>query len=275
MTKPIELLLQAIYSPGDLARLDRVRRSSSDILIALEEVDEPLDYGDMSRSEKGREWIAQVYMSLAEDDEDASADTSIAVAMEELRTSEARQVGEAFAQLCSTLPRLSRWRHYFPSLSGYGFEEYLAQDESIGASGEYGGQLVGIGLTPTMFFGATRSMQLMFDRAHRALRGRADSTSLRRWGELGPASLNLKFDGEVIGVPQVALSQQVAGVKNLPTGAAEPMVRWTLDALMDRPFLVAGYQYELESRTFEPHSMPWDVEPNALMARWGCQRPPD
>ncbi len=272
----IELLLHVIHvRPEDRtgSELDKIRDNASSILEALERRDEPLEYGDVSHSEAGREWIARVYSSLAGGETDSREDSPIAAAMEDLRSSEEREIGEAFAQLCSGLRRLSRWSLLFGELPRVDddVKELLRQDDSVAASGEYGEQLVDMGLTPTMFFGATRSMQLMFNRANRAVNGRADDASLRRWRELGEPFVRLHFDSAMIGVPEVVLRQQISGVQNLPAQAAAPMVHWTLEALADRPYFVAGYQYDVGRRVFEPTARKWAEDPQALMGRWSAR----
>jgi len=269
----IDILLQAIHSPGDSDKLALVRRNATSILDALERYEAPPEDRGVSHSVEGREWMARVYSSLAGDEGEAPENSAIVIAMEELRQSEEQEVGEAFAQVCTSSRRLAQWQDYFMGLPHVDddVQLLLRQDKSVVASESYGDELVGIGLTPMMFFGATRSMQLIFDQAHRAVRGRADDTSLRQWSKLGAPAVRLHFGDAKIDVPEAVLCSQVAGVQNLPAATARPMVHWTLDALADRPYFVAGYEYDVAERSFAPSSRKWGHEPQSLMARWSAR----
>ena len=277
MNKHLLILQAALRAPGEADALEQVRSHSGEILEALEELDGDFDLGAAGHHQEGRNWVATVYSALAGRENERADETAISLAMNELRSKEAREVGVAFAELVCQVRWLSSWREHFPNLpeADERTVEYLARDESVQGAGEHGQALLALGLTPMMFFGATRGLQLMFDRVSRSAEGRADSGSLLRWLEaqdLSRVRLDVPRHG-LVPVPREALVRQVAGTKHLPLEAAEPMADWTVRAVEERPYLVGGYLFDADTAAFAKDLTPWRMEPGALMARW-CERAP-
>lgn len=270
MNEYLEILQGALSAPSDGQRLEHVRAHRVDILAALNELEDDIDFGNVTRYPERREWVAKVYATLAGDDADQEAETAVGQAVKSLRSRESREVGEAFEQLLEGTEPLANWRRYFGDLPDADVEiqRYLEQDESVAAAGRYGYAFLSKGLTPMMFFGATRGLQLMFDRVRRSAVGQADVRTLELWRgtSRSDAAMRLELDGhDAVYVPKAAVASQIAGTKNLPANAGPCLAQWIADATFFRPYLVNGYLFDAEIDLVRPDETFKDV---ALMARW-------
>lgn len=270
MNEYLEILQGALNAPGDGQRLEHVRANGERILAALNNLDEDVDFGNVTRFPERREWVATVYSTLAGDDSGQEAETAVGQAVRSLRSRESREVGEAFEQLLEGTEPLANWRRYFGELpdADDDIQRYLEQDESVAAAGRYGYAFLSKGLTPMMFFGATRGLQLMFDRVRRSAVRQADVRTLELWRgtHRSDAAMRLDLNGhDSVYVPQTAVVSQIAGTKNLPTNAAPCLARWIAEATYFRPYLVSGYLFDAEAWLVRPDETFKDV---ALMARW-------
>jgi RNA polymerase sigma factor (sigma-70 family) len=221
MDEFLDMLRAALRSPGDERLLQEVRKHAGEILKALSEREGHFDVEHVDRSQT-REWVARVYAELAGED-DGAQETAIGNAMLELRAQEAEEIGEAFERMLNGLdPDFSQWGRWFPALPRVDqrTREYLARDRSVSAAGEYGEELLVIGLTPMMFHGAARGFQLMLDRALRSANGDADPRIAEQWLRHEDHREHvMRLDMGAHGIATVPFDTavaQVAGTKNLP-----------------------------------------------------------
>jgi hypothetical protein len=275
MNEYLELLRAALSSRGDRVLLRRVREQSADILQALDETNVPVDTRPADELIRDREWIAEVYAALAGDDPSGEEEASVSRAMDQLRRDEAREIGDAFATLLQGLePSFHDWPRWFKHVpvAGEGEQAFLREDPSVKAGKHCAAGLVTYGLTPTVFHGATRGLQLLLDRGIRSAEGSADPGTVQEW--LHPRRppdrvfhLDMGAHG-IVAIPFATAVAQIGGTRDLPREAARPMTDWTFDVLTFRPHLVDGYVFDARKLSFARADRGLE-----LMARWTLDRP--
>ena len=285
MNEYVDLLHRALAAPGDQNLLRQVRENSTAILKALETTEEVFKPRELENLAEQRDWMGTVYSSLAGEDAGGEEESAVLAAMQKMRENEAQEIGEAFAELMNGLdPEFRAWKRWFKELSDAESHliEHLKNDGSFEAGMPHSVEMLKFGLTPLTVHGATRGLQLLFDRGRRSVRGQADAQIAKQWlqqREPGADVFRLELgDGHPIAhVPFETAVAQVAGTRNLLRQAARPMTKWTFDVLAERPYLINGYYYDHEQRSFAKDDGMWsspvtaDDYDSSLMARW-CAR---
>jgi RNA polymerase sigma factor (sigma-70 family) len=237
---PLELLKRALLAIDDGDRLESVRGHATAIREALDgDSDMEFSRKEAHLLETNPEWLAKVYDAVGAVDRPSDADRAIELALYEVRSNEAREIGEAFHGLLRQLPgEFALWDQRF-SIGNVEAEmsKYLRDDPSFQSSSREYAQMTSLGLTPVMFQAAVFALEALFDRL---LRQPSEPTTLQEPdSDLPPLLLDSGERRLKVGAALVVA--QVRATPGLRPDAAASLTRWLLSATEYRPYLVRGY----------------------------------
>lgn len=254
----LQLLKSALFSVGNEDVLRDVRAHARDIQQALEEGDVLFEESQWSLVHKHPAWVAAIYDSLADSkgqDDDVS---DLSRAIDSIRDNEQREIGEAFAALVTALPgefrewEKNRFVHVKPANKDY--QQELLSRPSVRAAGEVSFGLVRYGLAPESIYGATRGLELLFNRIERSNRAASPSRNepqSRTESVLPvPVYLVLGPSRAPVEVAEKLIFAEVAATPDLPEGAGVPLTWWIFAALQFRPYLIQGYTAYFDNEKF-------------------------
>lgn len=275
MNHAIELLRQALLAPGDESALERVRQNAKAIGAALDDADQVLSPEEVGQAAAHADWVAQVYGALGAGDGEQDLDNDMAAALVRLRNDEVQEIADAFETLVENLgPFFMDWEQWFGEVrpAQQEIEHLLADEELGGALGPHGTELLSFGLTPLMFQAAARGLQLLFDRTRRAAAGADHRRQVPRWLH-GPVSEDesvaiMSAAGTDLRIPHDVLLAQVRGTRDLPAGAAAPLLEWLSQVWKERPYLIGGYEFDLEGKRFVAAAPGAQRDGEEIMWRW-------
>jgi RNA polymerase sigma factor (sigma-70 family) len=257
----LELLKNAMLSPGNEDLLAQVRASSAKIREAVEDGELDWSEEDVSRLEEQNEWVARVYEAFAGSgsDTEEDEDDGLTRAIEQVRENKDREIATAFSAALETLPEEFReWERWFSKVPAApkDYQRYLLKQVVVIESDDHGQELIKYGMTPSTFAEAARGIELL---ANRLLRVAVRSEPLP--SQTAPALVELyayirehiksgdspsvivTLRGERTGcIPRELLLSQMRGTPGCPPEAAEPLTGWMIHAARYKPFLFAGYQ---------------------------------
>lgn len=274
-TPPLELLKRALLSIDDRGALESIQRQALAIREALDaESDLEFSRKEAHLLETHPEWLAQVYDAIGAVDHPSEADRAVEAALDELRSNEAREIGEAFHGLLRQLPgEFALWNRGFtigdvePEMISY-----LQDDPSFQTPSREHVQITSLGLTPVMFQAAAFALEALFDRL---LRQPSEPTMRDEPGTDLPPLL-LRGAGRRLHVGSALVVAQVRSTPGLRPDAAASLTRWLLSATEYRPYLIRGYSMTPRDEAIDCERMSLgfrhaDELPD-LAQRWGSKR---
>ncbi len=277
MDSDIEILKSALFAVGDTAALARVREHAAPLRAAMDrdDVDFAFDEQQAEYLAAHPQWVGEVYAALGAED-DQAGQGALQQAIAEMMRDEARQIGEAFAMLVDGLADSGYdWTGRFQPLRDAGIpllmHMHLIEDESTQYGGDAARRLFDFGLTPAMIYGATRGLYLQCSRVSRLLAGDAELPP--RYTDPGDAVffMGRSAGGEVAFLPRALAQAGIAGTRDLPAAAVEPLLGWIKDVLPLAPLLIEGYSWDGAISGVDI-LVPVAQRSADLVAQWSLQR---
>jgi hypothetical protein len=259
---PLQLLKNALLSPGKGDLLELVRQEAKKILAALEEGEVDFSNEELRHLEGHGEWIGTVYEALEEPVPAAEREKKIAEAIADLCAREDEEIADAFKSLVETTPlRLRQWDWWFGKVprAPKDYQERLRKETVVHKSSPYSMGLVVYGMTPATILEASRGVQLLVDRVLRAasephagdwLRGDIPSDSVeppRRAEKLLWCDVDLNAEASDSQIPSHfrlpyrLLLGQIRGTPQCPPEAAAPLLAWMVEVAQLKPLFFRGY----------------------------------
>lgn len=274
----VTMMRDALLAPGDKERLACVAENAAGIRDALQRHDGVISDVEFERViERDADWIGEVYSALGACE--AADEASAVAALRALRDSETQEIGLAFASLLIGLgPQFHNWDRLWTTVPVVSPEvqDYLSQDGTAPTGGPHAAALLKYGITPLTVHSATRQLELLFDRARRALTLPRPGRPIERWlaePEDGIDAVRLQLvpdETRSVAVPMPIIDDQLAGSSHLQPAALAPFRDWLFNVLGERPHLVHGYRFDVTQRLFVPDSavIARSDEGDDLVNRW-------
>jgi hypothetical protein len=244
MNTDIDILKTALFSARDAGALTRVREHADAIRAAMGDDDIELDGRQVAQLAAVPDWVAQVYAALGGAD-GPDDETDLTRALADMMRDEACEIGEAFGALVEALAESGyRWTSRFEELRGTNrsalARSHLMGDDTVKYGGAHALELLEFGLTPAMIYGATRGLYLQFARLSRLLATGA-ALSAQQAEPAGAAFCIASLTGEHAFLSRALALAGIAGTRDMPGQAVEPLLAWITDVLPRFPFLIEGY----------------------------------
>jgi hypothetical protein len=272
MPTPLSILKNALLSHNEQL-VEEVRLFAFQIRNAMET--EELEFTDLEIQQllESPKRVAEVYAAVAGSEHTDERD-SLAHELDRLRNEHEEEIVEAFVLCIQTLPeRFHDWNHWFRDVpdAPNSFQQFLREKAKREMRSEIHG-LIRWGLTPTVFIEAARGLELLCDRILED-RANADST-----GRIPVPSQSHEIHISLPGyrprdvetrwiVSQEEILAQLRGTPQCPPKAIEPLLKWFVEALQLKPYLVRNYcasttgQSSVRLKKDEQFS-------SAIVARW-------
>ena len=261
--KPRELLRQLFLSTGDEELLAKASKESSEILIAMEQVDWDQVLDEESASRLDLEWVAKVYEALAKSHV-SKGDAALFEALFDGRATDERKIGEAFECLVEKVSRPTReFSSYFGSLPDVSDsqKEELRSSPAAQAS-SHALDLMRWGITPVTIFTATEAVALLVDRKVRRgkLSGQKPVMISKGKPSADPQSLSAQE------LPFQTVAMEIRSATRCSEEASGRILDWTIDAAQTVPFLYKGLRAQFHEKGI---SLICDEScPEKLLDRW-------
>lgn len=177
---------------------------------------------------------------------------------------EEREIGAKFKEIVGSLPnKFQRWEQWFidvPKVSK-GIETRIQQELDVIEGGPHAQTLAKYAITPSMFFQITHGLELLADRVLQysltqpeLYAGHADQERLAKWlarqhENKQPLSVDLRHPWNFSATnnppalpPQLLLAQTRTWSSETFPQAAEPLLRWIIEAAALRPDLFQDHR---------------------------------
>jgi RNA polymerase sigma factor (sigma-70 family) len=256
------LLEELLVSPGNRQLLAEVRARATEVLDALEhlEFSETLEKQMREGGPEYSAWIAEVYETIAGEEEPSSEDLATMEALFQANEEQKISIGYAFKEaLMPDLPGyLQNFQYWFKSLPEVTEDEKkdLCNDPVVQAGMPYAEQLTWYGLTPLTIFYSTEAVSGLI-------------TRLMHHRVIGPDPVVIGLARTTQDVPlQQMVFHEMAGMAECSERAAHSLFLWFIDVASYKPFLFRSFEARPEGHgTFSLTPRP-NVDSN-LYTRWG------
>lgn len=247
MTANLETLRRVLLEVNNADALRYARERAPEFRAALDDADFDFSEAEAKVLEEHPEWLASVYEAVgtaADASESARADDVLEHALASVLAEESREVGDAFAALLDVLPgEFADWRSFANAESVHpAYQEHVRRDPSFESNSGRHYDLATLGLTPMVFLGAARGLELLFDRALE----QGDPVQKRPEEYAGDFGITVSARREhtlrQARLQPELVEAQVRTTPGMPPELAGAMTRWMLSASQYRPLMVRGYE---------------------------------